>query len=123
MINGIPAYGAVLPEGHPQEMSAGMTPAAEKTAIQAEHGDYFLPELTALYKHKNDREQLYFSAQPVIDPRLSGQPVLFCELLSDICLLTKSDPDPDISAAFPILSSLLENMLLLMSHKNLMIKA
>ncbi len=123
MINGIPAYGAVLPEGHPQDIPAGMTPAAVKTAMPAESGDYFPSELTALYKYKSDREQLYFSVKPVIDPQLSGQPVLFCDLLSDICLLTKSDPNPDITAAFPILSSLLENMLLLMSHKNLMIKA
>lgn len=123
MIQGIPAYGTVFPEGHSQDMPAGMTPAAVKTVIPADCSDYNLPELTALYKHKNDREQLYFSAQPVIDPQLSGQPVLFYHLLSDICLLIKSDPDPDITAAFPILSSLLENMLLLMSHKNLIIKA
>ncbi|SPX91208.1 Uncharacterised protein [Morganella morganii] len=122
MINRISAYGAVFPEGNPQEMSAGMTTAAVKPAVSGEFRDIFPSEPAALYQSGESRKQLYLAARPVIDPQLAGQPVLFCHLLSDLCLLIHSESDPDIVAAFPILSSLLDNMLLLISHKNLMIK-
>lgn len=122
MINGIPAYGAILPESDPQEMSATMTPVAMKTVPSAEYSGHFPSVLTALYDGGDIRERLYLAIQPVIDPQLIGQPALFYELLSDLCLLIKPESDPDIIAAFSILSSLLENTLLLLSHKNLMIK-
>lgn len=122
MINGIPAYGAILPESDPQEMPVTMAPGVMQTVPSAEFSGHFPPVLAALYDGADIRERLYLAIQPVIDPLLIGQPALFYELLSDLCLLIKPESDPDIIAAFSILSSLLENTLLLLSHKNLMIK-